>query len=119
MQALSAYEEALKIRTKSAINNPAIYLPEASCTLSNLASFYAEALPDREKSIEYAMKTIVMLIPIYESVPFTRRYLQIAMRVLKKWGLTIDEINQLVEKRMVASESFQGNNAFYLITPKK
>ena len=77
-----------------------VYLPEASCTLSNLAYFHFKSVPNREKSIEYALETIRVLVPIYEQVPFTQAYLHTAIKVLKGWKFSDEEIDRLIEDRM-------------------
>jgi hypothetical protein len=61
---IEAYESALSIRMDLANNNPSVYLPEASCTLANLSFVYFKDAPNREKSIEYALETIIVLLPI-------------------------------------------------------
>jgi tetratricopeptide (TPR) repeat protein len=100
-KAIEAYEEALSIRMNSAKTNPSVYLPEASCTLSNLSFLYIKYVPNREKSIEYALETIAVLLPIYEQVPFTQRYLQTAINVLKGWDLSDEEIENMIEGKMM------------------
>jgi hypothetical protein len=50
--------------------NSSVYLPEASCTLSNLASYFYKYVPNREKSLEYAVETIAIVLPIMDEVPF-------------------------------------------------
>jgi tetratricopeptide (TPR) repeat protein len=95
-----SYEKALSIRLKLAKTNPLVYLPEASCTLSNLAFFYLKSVPDREKSVDYALETISVLLPLYEQVPFTQSYFLTAMKVLKSWDIVDEEIETLVEARM-------------------
>lgn len=98
-EAVEAYESALTIRMEAAKDNPSVYLPEASCTLANLASLYAHALKDREKSIMYALKTLEVLGPIYMQVPFTQQYLRIAVTVLKGWNISNEEIERLLDHR--------------------
>jgi tetratricopeptide (TPR) repeat protein len=99
-KAVKAYKKALDIRLNSATDNPAVYIPEASCTLSVLASFYLLCVPHRKKSIEYALKTITTLLPIYEEIPFTQPYLQTAVKVLMNWELNDDEIDRLIAENM-------------------
>lgn len=99
VEAERAYGEALAIRLGEARANPNVYLPEASCTLSNLAVFYADGLENRDKSIEYALETIRIVFPICKHVPFTQRYLQAAIGVLKRWGLTNEEIVQCADAK--------------------
>jgi hypothetical protein len=95
-----SYEKALSIRLELAKTNPLVYLPEASCTLSNLAFFYLKSVPDRQKSVEYALETIRVLLPLYDQVPFTQGYFLTAMKVLKGWDIPDEEIETLVEARM-------------------
>ncbi len=85
---------------KAAKTNPSVFLPEASCTLSNLSFLHFKFMPNREKSIEYALETIAVTLPIYEQVPFTQGYLQNAMRVLKGWDLSDEEIDHLIDQRI-------------------
>jgi tetratricopeptide (TPR) repeat protein len=97
-KALECYEGALDIRMTAARINPSVYLPEASCTLSNLAFYFHTYVPNREKSIEYALDTIAVLLPIVEDVPFTQQYLQTAIGVAKRWGLSAKDIDRLIRK---------------------
>jgi hypothetical protein len=98
-----SYGSALTIRMEMAKTNPMVYLPEASCTLSNLAFFYFKSVPNREKSVDYALETIKVLLPIYEQVPFTQTYLRTAITVLKSWNFTNEEIDHLIEARVTSS----------------
>jgi tetratricopeptide (TPR) repeat protein len=98
--AAESYEKALSIRLELAKTNPLVYLPEASCTLSNLAFFYLKSVPDRKKSVEYALQTVRVLLPLYEQVPFTQGYFLTAIKVLKGWDIADEEIETLVEARM-------------------
>jgi tetratricopeptide (TPR) repeat protein len=99
-KALECYEGALDIRMMAARINPSVYLPEASCTLSNLAFCFHTYVPNREKSIEYALDTIAVLLPIVEDVPFTQQYLQTAIGVAKRWGLSAKDIDRLIGKKI-------------------
>lgn len=102
-KALQAYKEAASIRLIAARINPAVYLPEASCTLSNLAYYFYKYVPNREESIEYALETIEIVLPILDEVPFTQQYCQTAVRVAKGWGLSAKDLDRLLRKR-AASE---------------
>jgi tetratricopeptide (TPR) repeat protein len=97
--AAEAYEDSLSIRLDLAKTNPMVYLPEASCTLSNLAFLYLKAAPDREKSVDYALETIRVLLPLYEQVPFTQTYFHTAINVLHGWKISSEEIEELLETR--------------------
>ncbi|HKQ04141.1 MAG TPA: tetratricopeptide repeat protein [Blastocatellia bacterium] len=100
-ESIEAYETALEIRMKLAEYNPMVYIPEGACTLSNLAYIYTQ-VPDKEKSIEYALKTLLVLLPIYEQVPFTQGYMRNALNVLNGWGLSHDEIDQMLAEAATA-----------------
>ncbi|HEX8197002.1 MAG TPA: tetratricopeptide repeat protein [Pyrinomonadaceae bacterium] len=99
-KALEEFEEALGIYRKLAETNPQSYLPDVAMTSINLAIYYQSDVPDREKSIEYAILTVCIISPIVKAVPYTQRYLQAALKVLQKWGLSEEEIEQLVNDKM-------------------
>lgn len=98
--ALEAYKEAARIRLIAARINPAVYLPEASCTLSNLAFYFYKYVPNRQESLEYALETIEILLPIVDEVPFTQQYFQTAVSVSKRWGLSAKDIDRLIRERI-------------------
>jgi tetratricopeptide (TPR) repeat protein len=98
--ALEAYKEAATIRLIAARINPAVYLPEASCTLSNLAFYFYKYVPNRQESLEYALETIEILLPIVDEVPFTQQYFQTAVSVSKRWGLSAKDIDRLIRERI-------------------
>src|SRR5688572_18041458 len=75
-------------------------IAEASCTLSNLAFYFHTYDPNPEKSIEYALDTIAVLLPIVEDVPFTQQYLQTAIGVAKRWVLSAKDIDRLILKKI-------------------
>ncbi|MCU1266979.1 MAG: Tetratricopeptide 1 repeat-containing protein [Acidobacteria bacterium] len=107
--AAEAYEDSLSIRLDLAKTNPMVYLPEASCTLSNLAFLYFKAAPDREKSVDYALETIRVLLPLYEQVPFTQTYFHTAINVLQGWNISSEEIEKLIETRSSVETRQDGN----------
>jgi len=98
--ALEAYKQAASIRLIAARINPSVYLPEASCTLSNLAFYFYEYVPNREESLEYALETIEIVLPIMDDVPFTQQYFQTAVSVSKRWGLSARDLDRLMRDRM-------------------
>ena len=99
-KALECYEGALDLRMMAARINPSVYLPEASCTLSNLAFYFCQYVPNREKSIEYSLDTVALVLPIVKEVPFTQQYLQTAIGVAKRWGLSAKDIDRLIRDRI-------------------
>jgi tetratricopeptide (TPR) repeat protein len=98
--ALEAYKEAASIRLIAARINPSVYLPEASCTLANLAFYFYEYVPNREESLEYALETIEILLPIVDEVPFTQQYFQTAVSVSKRWGLSAKDLDRMIRERI-------------------
>jgi tetratricopeptide (TPR) repeat protein len=108
--AAEAYEDSLSIRLDLARTNPMVYLPEASCTLSSLALLYFRSSPDREKSVDYALETIRVLLPLYEQVPFTQAYFHRAVDVLHGWKITNEEIGELIEARTSGDPSKISNS---------
>ncbi len=103
-EALNEYEEALDIRRNLFERMPDAYAPDLAMTLINLAIFYQESVPEREKSLEYIIEAVMLLLPIVEKVPFTQRYLEVAMCVLKRWDLSDEEIEQLITEKMKEAE---------------
>ncbi len=90
--AIKQYEEALRIYRKLAEENPRTYLPDVAMTLTNLAIFYIKAMPDKEKSIDMAMKAVEILLPVYEQVPYLENYLKTALQVLEANGVDINDL---------------------------
>jgi len=99
-KALKEYEEALKIYRNLYEQMPNVYVPYLAGVSKNLAAFYQESLPEREKSLEYVTEAIILLRPIVEAVPFTQAYMQGALTVLKRWNLSDEEIEQLIDEKM-------------------
>jgi hypothetical protein len=79
---------------------PNVYAPYLANTLKNLAVFYQKSLPQREKSLEYVTEAVILLRPIVEAVPFTQKYMQNALNILRKWDLSDEEIERLIEEKM-------------------
>lgn len=94
------YVEALEIRRKLAAVNPAAYLPNVAMTLINIAIYHVQSAPDRDRSINYALEALTILLPIIEEVPYTQNYLKSAMWVLQQgWDLSEEEIQQRLMER--------------------
>ncbi len=91
-----AYTESLEIIRTLAAVNPAIYLPDLAMTLMNVAIYYLQSTPNRDRSISYSIETIILLRPIYKTVPCTQEYLQSAMWVLRHWGLSFEDIKHML-----------------------
>ena len=80
---------------------PNVYAPALAMTLINLAVFYQEVLPKREKSLAFVAEAILILRPIVEAVPFTREYMRVALAVLRDWNLNDEEIGRLIDEKMM------------------
>ena len=93
-KAEAEYVEALAIRRELAAVNPAAYLPDVAMTQLNIAIYHLYSVPDRERSVNYAMEVVMILSPIAEALPYTQTYLQKAMRVWQEWGLSEEDIQQ-------------------------
>ena len=86
------FDEALTIYRKLAEDNPCAYLPDVATTLGNIAIYY-QLVPDRERSINYAIESISILHQFIDNEAI-QRYLNPAQSTLQNWGLTKEEINQ-------------------------
>jgi Tfp pilus assembly protein PilF/regulator of replication initiation timing len=95
-QAKEEYLEALEIRRQLAAVDPAVNLPDVAMTLINIACYYLQFSPNRERSLNYALEAVRILLPIVENAPYTQMYLQNAVGVLQAWGLSLEEINRLL-----------------------
>jgi len=103
-EALSEYEEPLAIYRKLAETNPNTFLPKVAMTLINLSIYFEESVIERGKSIEYVMEAILIVLPIVEKVPYTQRYKDVAMDILRDWNLSDDEIDRMIAERMKENE---------------
>ncbi|MDR0544868.1 MAG: tetratricopeptide repeat protein [Odoribacteraceae bacterium] len=83
-QAESSYQEALQIRCALAAVNSQAYLPDLSSTLANLAIFYLESVPDKERSVQYAEEVLSYRSSL-EHIPAARECIEIAEAVLEQW----------------------------------
>lgn len=90
--------EALALYRGLAEKNPQAYLPDVAKTLGNFASFYQGSKPERERSIALALEAVKILLPFVERVPVTQKYFAKAMRVLKNWGMSEEEIMAAVSE---------------------
>lgn len=98
--ALQKFEESTEIYRELIIRNFQTYFPYFAGNLGNLSLFYQREIPQREKSIGYAIEAMLILLPYIEKVPFTQRYMQTAMSVLRNWDLSDEEISQMIEEKM-------------------
>jgi len=99
-EALKEFEEALQIYRQLAETNPHAYLPKVAMTLINISVYYQDAISHREKSLECVLEALLIILPIVEKVPFTQRYKQSAMYVLRDWNLSDEEISQMIGEKM-------------------
>lgn len=98
-QAEAEYVEALAIYRELAAVNPAAYLPNVAATLINVAIYHLHSAPNRERSINYALEAVLILLPIVENVPYTQNYLQTVVNVWQGWGLSMEDIQRMLEGR--------------------
>jgi tetratricopeptide (TPR) repeat protein len=103
-KASKQYEKALKIYRSLYKQVPETYTPYLAMTLINLAIYYQKSLPQREKSFEYVIEAIILLEPLYDTVPYTQTYLERAARVLRNWDLSNEEILRLVDEKKEQTE---------------
>jgi len=103
-EALNEYEEALTIRRKLAETNPNTFLPDVAQTLINLSIYFQDCVIEREKSLEYVLEALLIVLPIVETVPYTQRYKDVAIAVLRDWDLSDEEIEQMIAERMKENE---------------
>jgi tetratricopeptide (TPR) repeat protein len=103
-EALKEYEEALQIRYSFAESNPQVYKIDIAQSNYNLAILYQDKLPNREKSIQYVLETIVILLEIADVVIYIQKYLEFAMNILRGWNLNDEEIEQLIAEKMKEAE---------------
>jgi len=103
-EALRKFEEALAIRRRLAETNPHTYLPDVAMTLINLSIYFQECVIEREKSLEFVMEAMLIVLPIVEKVPYTQKYKETAMAVLRDWDLGDEEISQMIAERIKGNE---------------
>jgi TolA-binding protein len=90
------FEEAVKIYRQLANENFQLYFPNLAGILSNLSLFYQEAVPHQEKSVNYAVEAINILTPYVEHIPFMQEHFIRVITVLRRWGLSDEQIEQLI-----------------------
>ena len=110
-EALLEYEEALGIYRKLAEANPNAYLPDVATTLINLSIYFQDAVAQRGKSLEYVKEAMEIILPIVDRVPFTKRYMQNAIRVLENWDLSDEEIEQMIEDKKKETDAKELNSS--------
>ncbi|MBL8206387.1 MAG: tetratricopeptide repeat protein [Blastocatellia bacterium] len=93
------YREALELYRKLAEADPSEYLPDVALTLINIAIYYLQSRPDRERSIDLAIESLTILRPFVNSALYTQRYMQSAIWVLQKWGISMEDIQSRLESR--------------------
>ncbi len=97
--ALEEFSEALAIYRKLLEVSPTAYWPSYGGTLANIAIYYFEAVPNRELSIDYAIRAIKILHPIVESVPYAQNDLRMAISILQQgWGLSVEDIERMLSE---------------------
>lgn len=94
------FEESNQIYFELIEKNVQVYSPFLARNLGNLSLFYQDYIPQREKSIDYAIQSVNILLAYEEIVPFAQPFFQTAMAVLEHWNLTDEEIEQLIAEKM-------------------
>ncbi len=94
---LQLYEEALEIN-KTLVKDKPKYIPNLTTNLINLGIYYQKCKYNRDKSIEYSLESLSLLIPIIEKIPYTQKYYMKALQILYGWGLTDEQIQNLIDK---------------------
>jgi tetratricopeptide (TPR) repeat protein len=102
--ALSNYKESLEIFQILVNMSPNAYGGELCRSLSNLSAFYLQSTPNREISIDYAIKTLAAFFSINERTSdMLESYIR-AFSVLQLWELNDEEIKQLIAEKMKEAE---------------
>jgi tetratricopeptide (TPR) repeat protein len=89
-KAEKAYLETLEIRKKLTIVNPQTFLPDLAGSQINLGIFYQESKIDKKKSLQFIDEAVTNLLPLHQ-IPYIQNYIKIALNVLKKWDIDIEE----------------------------
>jgi tetratricopeptide (TPR) repeat protein len=97
---LKKYEESLEIYRKLAADNPQTFQPDVAMVLINIAECYQDFQMDKEKSLEYVWEAIYILFPIMDKIPYTQKYMEYAMDILKGWGFSFEEIDKKIEEKV-------------------
>lgn len=97
--AIEDFHQALEIFENLEKTSPKAFLPDIGIILNNIAIYYQNCFSYRNKSIEYAVESIVVLAPYLESKPRLTRYYNLSMKVLQNWNLSKDEINSLIQEK--------------------
>jgi len=103
-EALGKAENSTKIYRELTEENFQTYFPDLARNISNLSWFYQSKIPNREKSVEYAIEVMTILLPYIESVPFTQEFFAKARNVLRNWNLSDEEISQMIEDKRKENE---------------
>lgn len=91
------YNESWEILYVLMNDNPKMYQPHIASHLVSLARYYQDYAPSREESIFYAALAVRTLSSIYESLPFTQRYMSNAINILRNWGLTPEQVEEEIK----------------------
>lgn len=101
-EAIENYEEALKIYAELIKMDSDEYLSNFAVIQINISKLYQEIVKQPQKSIDYAVNAIKILLPLAEKIRLTRKYqdyLEISVTILKNWDLSNEEIKQLIAEK--------------------
>ena len=82
-----ALKDALEIYRRLTEINPMAYIPDRVMTAVNMSHFHQQIVPDRGKSLDYAIEALIVGIPFAEIVPIVQDYLGSALQIAGMWGL--------------------------------
>jgi len=95
-EAIKFHQEALNVRRKLFSQNAEVYAADLSQSLLNISLYY-ERIRNRGKAIDFMLEAVQILVPLSEKIPFTRKHLSNALRVLSQWGVTPQIHNRKVQ----------------------
>lgn len=95
-EAFLSLNKALEIYSLLAEKSPQVYSPKVAMVLKFLALIYQKVLPDFDKSVNCALAAIKIMLPIYQSSAEIQSNLERALDILKDWGYSDTEIQNLI-----------------------
>lgn len=94
------YLEALKIIHQLDEVYGQVFILDYSRLTATLASFYQESIPSKEESIVFALEAYIAASQIFDASPTARGMCVQAVKVMKKWNMSEDEIEVEIRNRL-------------------
>jgi len=95
VNAETGYSEALAAYRQLATKNPDAYLPYVAMLLVNMGILYQETpISNQEQSLAMVREALPMLLSFADKLPLMRKNLDIALEIVKDWGIDPDEFVQ-------------------------